>query len=201
MDELLKLLGQVIVQLVREEMLISRDRFSKGRGEMSKGRYNFVATRKLYDSVEYKIIDDEIYIIMEDYGVNYVFSDLALATTGEPGGSWPGGGKYYPDTREKGQKGTYSPLLAALEIWVNKKLGIGGSKGKSIAFAVRKNLFKAGYKGLPLFTDRLNQKLNQKIDEILLDDRFVDIEIQDILDKVENIRSLGSETYKISIGL
>lgn len=199
MEELLNELGKFIVAYIKVEMAVPRARYSK-RGEMYKGRYNFVATKKLQNSVSYAIVDDEIIILMEDYGVEYVFSDLAEAQTGGSGGSWPGGGKYYPDRRKKGQKAKFSPLIAALEKWAQAKFQIPPSKAKGIAFAVRKNLFKAGYKGLPLFTSDVNDAINKKVIELLQQDRFSDIILEDVLEKLDNLLVFGKETYNIAIG-
>jgi len=207
MEEFLDLLGQKIVQIVKAQILEPRMRYSK-RGQIPKGTYNFSASGNLLRSVSYVVMDEEILILMEDYGVQYVFSDLAAATGGE-GGSWPGGGKYYPDTRPYGSKGTYSPLLAAIEQWIkdkkitprNKKTG-RFIKRKSMAFAVRTSLFKAGYLGLPLFTPKVNDLITTEIDKLLEDDRFTDTIVrEEILDKLEYLRVLGKEEYNLAIGL
>lgn len=199
MEELLNELGKFIVAYIKVEMAVPRARYTK-RGEMYKGTYNFVATKKLQKSVSYVILDEEIIILMEDYGVEYVFSDLAEAQTGGSGGSWPGGGKYYPDRRKKGTKAKFSPLIAALEKWAQAKFQIPPSQAKGIAFAVRKNLFKAGYKGLPLFTRDVNDAINNKVIELLQQDRFSDIVLEDVLDKVSNLQVFGKETFNIAIG-
>jgi len=200
MEEFLDLLGKAIVKIVRAEMLTPRMRYTK-RGNIPKGTYNFTASGNLLRSVSYVVMDEEILILMEDYGVQYVFSDLAAATGGE-GGSWPGGGKYYPDRRPPGARGKYSPLLEKLEKWVNDKLQIRGAQAKSIAFAVRTNLFKAGYKGLPLFTQEVNDLIAAEMDKLLQDDRFAETIVrQEILDKLEYLRVLGKEEYNLAIGL
>lgn len=201
MEELLNELGKFIVAYIKVEMAVPRNRFTK-RGNMPKSpsRYNFIGTGQLQRSVSYTILDDELVILMEDYGVEYVFSDLAEAQTGGEGGSFPGGGRYYPDTRPKGTKAKFSPLIAALEKWVQKKIGLQGAKAKSMAFAVRKNLFKAGYKGLPLFTEDFNRSVNEEIDRLLLQDRFSDIYVEEILDKVDTLRVFGNQTFNIAIG-
>ena len=198
MEELLNELGKFLVALIKVEMAVPRSRFTK-RGEMYKGRYNFVGTGKLQKSVEYKILDDELIIVMEDYGVEYVFSDLAEAQTGGEGGSWPGGGRYYPDKRKKGQRATKSALIAALTEWASKKFQLPPSKAKNIAFAVRTSLFRAGYKGLPLFTDDVLNAIDDEIERLLQQDKYVEIAAKDVFDKIESLRTLGRETYNISI--
>lgn len=105
-------LGFYLVYRVRQEIKTPRQRYSKSPRRMKKGSpYNMYATGNLWRSVEARTDAElgEILILMEDYGVNNVFNPDP-----ELGGSFPGGGKYYPDTRPKGQKGTYSGLIAAL---------------------------------------------------------------------------------------
>lgn len=195
MEELLDILGKSIVKIIKEEMMKPRPRFTK-RGEMPKGRYNFVATGKLKNSVDYQIVDEEIYILMEDYGVEYVFSDLAETFGGE-GGSFPGGGKYYPDRRKPEQKAKFSPLIASLTKWAQAKFQVPPSEAKNIAFATRTSLFKAGYKGLPLFTDEVNNLISNKFEELINQDRFSDLIVDDILDRV---KIFGINTYNLAIG-
>ena len=167
---------------------------------MYKGRYNFVATKRLQKSVDYKILDDELIIVMEDYGVEYVFSDLAEAQTGGEGGSFPGGGKYYPDKRKKGQRKKFSPLIKALTEWASKKFQIPPAQAKNAAFAVRKSLFKAGYKGLPLFTDEVLKAIDDEVERLLQQDRFVEVAAKDVFDKIENLRVFGQQTYNLGLG-
>jgi hypothetical protein len=200
MEELLNELGRFIVAYIKVEMAIPRNRFTK-KGDMPKSpsRYNFIGTGQLQRSVSYTILDDELVILMEDYGVEYVFSDLAEAQTGGEGGSWPGGGKYYPDKRKKGTKGKFSPLIEALTKWAQSKLNLPQAEAKGMAFAVRKNLFKAGYKGLPLFTEDFNRAINEEIDRLLAQDKFSDIVIDEVLEKVETLRVFGNQTFNLAI--
>jgi hypothetical protein len=180
MDELLTLLAQYIEQRIKKEMTIPRARFSKV-GNISKGNYNFVGSGSLRDSVKAFVEGEDIVVVMNDYGVDFVFSDLAQQS-GYEGGSFPGQGRFYPDTRSI--KGTYSALLAALEKWVKAKIGLQGAKAKSMAFAVRKNLFKAGYKGLPLITDVVENDILEKLDQLLSREEFADVMVEDILDRI-----------------
>lgn len=185
MEELLKLLAKYIEARVKQEMSIPRQRYSK-RGQMKTPRYNFVASGKLRNSVEAFVENEEIILIMEDYGIDYVFSDLAAGRWGispNDAGSWPGNGRYYPDTRT--QKGSYSPLLEALEKWVQTKLGKSGKEAKSMAFAIRTNLFKAGYKALPLFTPKVESDILAQLERQLQKPEFQDIILDDILDRIK----------------
>jgi hypothetical protein len=163
-------------------------------GNISKGNYNFVASGSLRDSVKAFVDGEDIVVVMNDYGVDFVFSDLAQQS-GYEGGSFPGQGRFYPDTRAI--KGTYSPLLAALEKWVKDKIGLQGAKAKSMAFAVRKNLFKAGYKGLPLITDIVENDILEKLDQLLSREEFADVIVEDILDRI-NI--FAQRDYDLTIG-
>ena len=198
MEELLNEVGKIVVELIRKAMAQPRPRFSK-KGEIPKGTYNFIGTGRLQKSVEYKIIDEDIIIIMEDYGVEYVFSDLAQAQTQGEGGSFPGGGRYYPDKRTKGQKAKFSPLIAALTEWAKKKRQLPEAEAKNMAFAVRTKLFEAGYKGLPLFTEQLLNEINASVERLLQQDRYVDIAAEKILEKVENLSVFGRETFNLTL--
>jgi len=193
MDELLTLLAQYIEQRIKKEMTIPRARFSKV-GEISKGNYNFVASGSLRNSVKAFVDGEDIVVVMNDYGVDFVFSDLAQQS-GYEGGSFPGQGRFYPDTRSV--RGTYSPLLEALEKWVKDKIGLQGAEAKSMAFAVRKNLFKAGYKGLPLITDIVETDILNELDKLLNKDEFADLMVEDILDRI-NI--FAQRDYDLTIG-
>jgi hypothetical protein len=186
MDELLTLLAQYIEQRIKKEMTIPRARFSKV-GNISKGNYNFVGSGSLRDSVKAFVDGEDIVVVMNDYGVDFVFSDLA-EQSGYEGGSFPGQGRYEEfrgrPGQEKGVRGKFSPLLAALEKWVKDKIGLQGAKAKSMAFAVRKNLFTAGYKGLPLITDVVENDILQKLDQLLSREEFADVMVEDILDRI-----------------
>ena len=166
MEELLNLLAQYIEQRLKREMGIPRARFTKV-GKVPKGNYNFVASGRLRDSVKAFVEGEDIVVLMEDYGIDYVFSDLAADRWGispADAGSFPGGGRYYPDTRQT--RGTYSALIASLEKWVRDKIKLQGAEAKSMAFAIRKNLFKAGYKGLPLITDVVETDILKGIEPV-----------------------------------
>jgi len=199
MEELLNILGRRVVELIKKEMATPRSRFTK-RGNMPKGTYNTIGTGSLRDSVDYRIVDEELIILMNDYGVEYVYSDLAESLTGGKGGSWPGGGRYYPDTRQAGQKANYSKLIESLIPWAQKKFQIPATEAKGVAFAVRKNLFKAGYAGIPLFTDQLIDNINRYVEELLQDERFVEVAAQDVYDKIESLRVFDEKTFNLAIG-
>jgi hypothetical protein len=149
--------------------------------------YNFKATGSLYNSVSYIIRDGEIDILMNDYGVDFVFGE----------GSWPGGGAYYPDTRAKGSKGGTSQLITELEKWVKAKIGLSGAKAKGMAFAVRKNLFKAGYAGYNLFTNDFQEETSKYIETLLEQPQYQELVLGNIFDRI-NI--FGNEQYNIALG-
>ena len=182
MDELLKLLAQFVEDRIKKEMTIPRARFTK-RGDIPKNpsRYNFVASGSLLASVKAFVEGEDIVVVMNDYGVDYLFSDLAQQS-GYEGGSFPGQGRFYPDTRT--QKGTFSPLLEKLEKWVKDKIGLQGAEAKSMAFAVRTNLFKAGYKGLPLITNEVENDILGQLDKLLEREEFAELVVEDILDRI-----------------
>lgn len=149
--------------------------------------YNFYATGRLYNSVSYVLRDGEIDILMEDYGADNVFGE----------GSFPGGGAYYPDTRKKGSKGNTSQLITELEKWVKAKIGLQGAKAKGMAFAVRKNLFKAGYAGYNLFTDDFQEKTGKYVESLLEQPQYQELVLGDIFDRI-NI--FGTQQYNIALG-
>jgi len=72
-NEFLDLIGEFIVELIRDEMTKPQARFTKTGAPKSPPRYNTIGTGALYDSVSYVVRDGEIDILMNDYGVDYVF--------------------------------------------------------------------------------------------------------------------------------
>jgi hypothetical protein len=192
-EELLNEIGSYAVELIQKQIITPEPRYTKRKPEMLKARspYNFSSYKNsptsspLYQSVSYEVRDEEIDIIMLDYGADYVFG----------GGSWPGGGRF------SNGKGTgTSELLPQLEGWVKRKIGLSGAKARSMAFAVRKNLFKNGYKGFNLFNENFNEKINQKVEELLLDERFTDPLLREYLgDVFDRLNIFGQETYDIAL--
>lgn len=175
-EELLNLIGEYLVKQIKETIKTPKPRFTK-RGNMPKNpsRYNFNATGRLYNSVSYIIRDGEIDILMEDYGANFVFGD----------GSWP-----------KGAKKSGGEFLRSLETWVKAKIGLQGAKAKSMAYAVRKNLFKAGYKGYNLFTEEFQTETGKYVETLLEQPQYQDLVLGDIFDR---INLFGNETYTLAL--
>jgi len=142
-------LGQLLVEQIREELKTKRFRYSLSPKTL-KGEYSANASGNLSRSVDYKVREIEggyeVDIIMADYGADYLFGR----------GSWPGGGRYYPDTRPPGSRGNSSALINALTEWAQNKPGLKLplAQARSMAFAVRKNLFKSGYSPIPLFDQK-----------------------------------------------
>ena len=186
-EELLNLIGEYLVKQVKELILTPKPRYTK-RGSMLKPNspYNFNATGRLYNSVSYVLRDGEIDILMEDYGVDFVFGE----------GSFPGGGAFYPDKRAKGSKGGTSKLITELEKWVKAKIGLQGAKAKGMAFAVRKNLFKAGYKGYKIFTDEFQEETGKYVETLLEQPQYQELVLGDIFDRI-NI--FGTQQYNIGL--
>ena len=176
-EELLNLIGEYLVKQIKETIKTPKPRFTK-RGNMTKpsSPYNFNATGRLYNSVSYIIRDGEIDILMEDYGANYVFGD----------GSWP-----------KGVKKSGGEFLKSLETWVKAKIGLSGAKAKSMAWVVRRNLFKAGYKGYNLFTNEFQNETGKYVSQLLEDPKYQELALGDIFDRI-NI--FGNQQYNIAIG-
>ena len=176
-EELLNLIGEYLVKQIKETIKTPKPRFTK-RGNMTKpsSPYNFNATGRLYNSVSYIIRDGEIDILMEDYGANYVFGD----------GSWP-----------KGVKKSGGEFLKSLETWVKAKIGLSGAKAKIMAWVVRRNLFKAGYKGYNLFTNEFQNETGKYVSQLLEDPKYQELALGDIFDRI-NI--FGNQQYNIAIG-
>ncbi len=193
-EQFLQELGRYIVWRVRMEMMTPKPRYTKA-GSMPKpfSPYNTIATGRLKDSVATYIQDGLIYLVMEDYGVENVYSDLLDGDSG----SWPGGGRFYPDTRPPEARQAYSPLIDALTRWAQAKIGLNLAQAKGMAFAVRKNLFKAGYAGIPLITPSLNDDIINQADILLNQPQYQDLYIKNILDRFVLI---GQSTYNITIG-
>jgi len=187
LDIFLNDLGKVMVELIREEITTKRPRFTKSPRMMKRNSpYNFYATGRGWRSVSYEIIDDDqLYILMEDYMVDYVFGD----------GSKPS----RPVSSRKG--------IDSLMTWISAK-GITprDKRGrfmsvKSMAFAIGKNLHKVGYAGYNYQTEDFNTELVNQIELLFQKPEYEDLllnnSIQDILDR---INTLGQQTFNIAVG-
>lgn len=76
LEDFLNDLGAFLVKVVREQITTPEDCFSKSPRMMKRNSpYNFYASGRGWRSVEYEVLDDEVYVLMEDYMVNYVFGD------------------------------------------------------------------------------------------------------------------------------
>lgn len=193
-EQFLQELGRYIVYRVRLEMMTPKPRYTKV-GSMVKptSPYNTIATGRLKDSVATIIKDGLIYLVMEDYGVENVYSDLL----GEESGSWPGRGRFAVDTRPPDAKQAYSPLIEALTRWAQAKIGLNLAQAKGMAFAVRKNLFKAGYAGIPLITKSVNDDIIAQAEILLNQPQYEGLYINKILDRLVLI---GQSSYNINLG-
>ena len=176
-EELLNLIGEQLVKQVKELILTPKPRFTK-RGSMPKNpsRYNFKATGTLYNSVSYVIRDGEIDILMEDYGVDFVFGD--------------------------GSKPSKQPPIEPIEKWIRAK-GIvpRNKKGrfspiKSMAFAVATNLSKVGYKGYRIFTDEFQTETGKYVETLLEQPQYQELVLGDIFDR---INLFGTQQYNLAL--
>ena len=197
LEQILNDIGKFLVYKVRQEIKTPRPRFTNPRARVNPRQmkwsspYNFYATGKLWDSVEYKVLDDQLYILMLDYGIDYVFGE----------GSYPGNGNYYPDNRPAGARAQKSDLIKSLTTWAQAKLRLNPAKAKGMAFAVRKNLFKSGYAGYNLYQEEFNNSINTYVDKLFERPEYQDALLKEALGSVfDRINLLGVETFNISIG-
>lgn len=174
-EEFLNKIGEFIVELIRDEMTIPKARFTKTGAPKSPPRYNTIGTGALYDSVSYVIRDGEIDILMNDYGVDYVF-----------------GGGSKPSTPPRSQQ-----AIASLRKWAEAKLRIPPAKSKGVAFAIGKRLNKVGYAGIPLFTDKNEDTIRNYVSRLLEDPKYQEVIVGEIFDR---INVFGTQTYNIAIG-
>jgi len=195
LDELLNDIGKFLVYKIKQEIKTPRPRFTNPRAKINPRRmkrgspYNFYATGKLWNSVEYRVDNGEIYILMEDYGVDYVFGS----------GSYPGGGAYYPDTRTA--RASTSALIDSLTKWAIAKFNMPIAQAKGMAFAVRKNLFKSGYAGYNLFQEEFETNIFNYVETLLEQPQYQDALLREQLGNIfDRINLLGTETYEISLG-
>jgi hypothetical protein len=188
LEDFLNDLGRFMVSLVREEIKTPRPRFTKKSPRMMKRNspYNFYATGRGWRSVEYEVVDDnEIYILMEDYMVNYVFGDGSKPSTP-------------PRSRA---------AIASLEKWIKAK-GITPRdrrgrfmKVKSMAFAIGKNLSKVGYAGYNYQTEDFNNDVVGHIELLLQTPEYQDLALdQTIQEIIDRINTLGQQTFNIALG-
>ena len=170
-EELLNLIGEYLVKQVKELIKTPKPRYTK-RGNMLKPRspYNFYATGRLYNSVSYVLRDGEIDILMEDYGVDFVFGE--------------------------GSNPSERPPIAPIEKWVKAKIGLQGAAAKSMAFAVATNLKKVGYKGYRIFTDDFQDETGKYVSQLLEQPQYQELVLGDIFDRI-NI--FGTQTYNLGL--
>ena len=171
-EEFLNLIGKYLVKQIKQLIITPKPRYTK-IGNMPKPHtpYDFKATGKLYNSVDYVIRDGEIDILMEDYGVDFVFGE--------------------------GSKPSRRPPIAPIEKWVKAKIGLQGAQAKSMAFAVATNLAKVGYKGYRIFTDDFQEDTGKYVSQLLEQPQYQEVVIGDIFDR---INLFGTEQYKIALG-
>lgn len=170
-EELLNLIGEYLVKQVKELIKTPKPRKTK-IGEMTKpsSPYNFSATGRLYNSVSYIIRDGEIDILMEDYGVDFVFGE--------------------------GSKPSKRPPIAPIEKWVRAKIGLSGADAKSMAFAVATNLKKVGYKGYRIFTDEFQTETGKYVEGLLSQPQYQELVLGDIFDR---INLFGTQQYNLAL--
>jgi hypothetical protein len=171
-EELLNLIGEYLVKQVKELILTPKPRYTK-IGNMLKptSPYNFKATGSLYNSVSYVLRDGEIDILMEDYGVDFVFGE--------------------------GSKPSKRPPIAPIEKWVRAKIGLQGAAAKSMAFAVATKLKQVGYKGYKIFTDDFQEETGRYVGTLLEQPQYQELVLGDIFDRI-NI--FGTQQYNIALG-
>lgn len=189
-EEFLNDIGRFLVEQIQQEIKRPRQRYSLEPKKL-KGTYNANASGKLYASIDYKVRDGEIDIIMEDYGADFLFGR----------GSWPGRGNYAKDTRPAGSKGKTSALITELTKWAKAKFNVPEAKAKGIAFATRKNLFKSGYAPIPLFDQSFQNTIYDKANELLANPEYAEALANGLLDNIfDRINLFGKETYEITFG-
>ena len=103
-------------------------------------------------------------------------------------------------SKDKSQKQKFSNLIAELTKWAKAKFNMDEVKAKGMAFAVRKNLFKAGFAGMPLFTEDLLNDVRTHADKLLEKPEYAEEILPDEIQKaIDGIFALGKQTYDISI--
>ncbi len=135
--------------------------------------YNFSSNGKsgsLYNSVSYVIRDGEIDILMNDYGIDFVFGE--------------------------GSKPKRQPPVEPIERWVKAKIKLQGAAARSMAFAVAKNLSKVGYKGYRIFTDEFQEETGKYVESLLEQPQYQEAVLGDIFDRI-NI--FGTQQYNIAL--
>jgi hypothetical protein len=178
-EELLNLIGEYLVKQVKELILTPKPRFTKiGSMPKPKSPYNFSSNGKngsLYNSVSYVIRDGEIDILMNDYGVDFVFGE----------GSKPK--KPLPRRVVEGE----------LTSWVITKMRKSSKEAKSIAYAISHKLSKVGYKGYRIFNEEFQTETGKYVESLLEQPQYQELVLGDIFDRI-NI--FGNEQYNLAIG-
>ncbi len=180
LELLLDEIGKEMVVLIRKEIMTPRDRFTKQPVQPKRPpRYNFNATGSLYRSVDYEVIDEQIYILMNDYGADYVFG-----TGSKP--SRPAIGRQ---------------AILSLQKWVQAKLRKPAPEAKRMAFAIGRKLHKVGYKGYNIFNEEFNNGVYSFVDDLLNRPEYQDAILREQLgDIFDRINLLGQQSFNIALG-
>lgn len=171
-EELLNEIGKYLVKQIKELIKTPKPRYTKV-GNMLKAHspYNFNASGKLYNSVSYVIRDNEIDILMEDYGKDFVFGE--------------------------GSKPKSPPPIAPIEKWVRDKIHLQGAQARSMAFAVSKKLSQVGYKGYRIFSNDFQEETGKFVSQLLEQPEYQELALGDIFDR---INLFGNQEYKLAFG-
>lgn len=191
-EQFLNDIGKFLVGLVRAEIdRNDRARFSKSpRLPKNPAQYRVNASGRLKESVGYRVEGGDIFIVMNDYGVNNVFQIDSEA------GSFPGGGRF-----ATGRGTGRSLLIPALTQWAKAKFNKSEKEARSMAFAVRKNLFKSGYGGVPLVDENFQNLTLREINNLLERDEYREALSNEFLDGLlDRITILGISSADIIFG-
>lgn len=169
-EQFLQEIGVQLEKWVRDRIQSKRfNRFNKLGGRIPPTPRKIYGSGNLERSVEVVIEDDEILILMNDYGADILFGEGRRA-------------------------GAKQPPTEPIRSWMKTIpafRGLTTKKMESIAFGIAVNISKRGYSALDLFTEQnfeneTFQLFEEQVDRILQKEEYQELglDIDEVIDKI-----------------
>lgn len=189
-EQLLREVGVVVEKWVKNQIQNKKfTRFDKSGKIIKPSPRKIYGTGQLLNSVEVRIDNGDILILMEDYGADILFGE---------------GRRADPTFKYKRKnKNTESKFISNIRTWmrtVPSFQGLEQKKLNSISFAIVRNITKRGIEALDLFReeqfeDEVFDTLEDKIDEIIQRGEFnqLGLNVDDLINKIILLSSQSME--------
>ena len=178
-EQLLREVGVVVEKWVKNQIQNKKfTRFDKSGKIIKPSPRKIYGTGQLLNSVEVRIDNGDILILMEDYGADILFG-------------------------EGRRSGAKQPPTAPIKTWLRtipKFAGLSETKLKGLSFVIARNIGRRGYSALDLFReeqfeDEVFDTLEDKIDEIIQRGEFnqLGLNVDDLINKIILLSSQSME--------